>query len=299
VLILRPTLALDALYCSCSGVGRQTKGSVFVTAIGLVVAVGAAAGCESTAAETTGAQQDAALASASASALTAAPPAASAAGPSCAEGGVCALGDTRPGGGLVFYVASSLFSAPGTACGDNCKYLKTLVNDSSGSMAWCAGPGAAPGFSVDALGAVIGTGWPNTQAMLGTRTHRQLRSAQAVPPRPLRLRLAGSRICTCHRRTNCGLSWTPREAISASTADTTSRKWDSGPLLRQVARTTRRPTPSESKRESPASTIHNQSTPFVRSGPRVWESGQLIRARRLLSFMRGQGVQLRYLSAGT
>lgn len=144
------------------------KRSVIMTAIGLVVAVSAAAGCSSTASETTGAQQDAAVASASASAVTAAAPAASAAGPSCADGGVCAFGDTGPGGGLVFYVASSPFSAPGTACGDTCMYLETPPNDSSGPMAWCAGPGAASGFSVDALGTAIGTGWLNTQAMLGT-----------------------------------------------------------------------------------------------------------------------------------
>jgi len=43
---------------------------------------------------------------------------------SCADGGVCAVGDTGPGGGVVFYVASTNFTSTGSDCGTTCKYLE-------------------------------------------------------------------------------------------------------------------------------------------------------------------------------
>lgn len=126
------------------------------------------AGCSSTTATSSGGVQDEAVASASASG--AAPEAVEASEPavSCADGGVCAFGDTGPGGGVVFYVATAPFSAPGTACGDACMYLETPTFDVAAPILWCSGPGAATGFSVDAMGTAIGSGWLNTQAMLGT-----------------------------------------------------------------------------------------------------------------------------------
>ena len=42
----------------------------------------------------------------------------------CATGGTCAVGDTGPGGGTVFYVASSRFTSVGSACGTVCKHLE-------------------------------------------------------------------------------------------------------------------------------------------------------------------------------
>ncbi len=44
---------------------------------------------------------------------------------SCANGGICAFGDTGPGGGIVFYVASSNFSSTGSDCSTSCRYLET------------------------------------------------------------------------------------------------------------------------------------------------------------------------------
>lgn len=52
----------------------------------------------------------------------------------CAQGGVCAVGETGPGGGKVFYVASSLFSAPGTTCSAACRYLEAAPDGWNGSV---------------------------------------------------------------------------------------------------------------------------------------------------------------------
>jgi hypothetical protein len=42
----------------------------------------------------------------------------------CAHGGACALGDVGPGGGTVFYVSSSAFTAPTANCMSSCRYLE-------------------------------------------------------------------------------------------------------------------------------------------------------------------------------
>ena len=126
------------------------------------------AGCSSTSAGPSGGVQDAVVESPSATGTPPAAVEASAPAVSCADGGVCQFGDTGPGGGVVFYVASAPFSAPGTACGDDCMYLETPKFDAAGPLIWCGGPGAAAGFSVEAMGTAIGSGWLNTQAMLGT-----------------------------------------------------------------------------------------------------------------------------------
>ena len=44
----------------------------------------------------------------------------------CATGGTCIVGDTGPGGGIVFYVraAGGTFTSTGSVCGTACKYLE-------------------------------------------------------------------------------------------------------------------------------------------------------------------------------
>jgi hypothetical protein len=42
----------------------------------------------------------------------------------CAEGGVCAVGDRGPGGGYVFYVSASYFTSAGSTCNTSCRYLE-------------------------------------------------------------------------------------------------------------------------------------------------------------------------------
>ena len=42
----------------------------------------------------------------------------------CAQGGSCIVGDRGPGGGIIFYVAASNFSSPGSVCNTSCRYLE-------------------------------------------------------------------------------------------------------------------------------------------------------------------------------
>lgn len=42
---------------------------------------------------------------------------------------VYVVGQTGPGGGIVFYVASAKFSSPGSACNNSCKYLEVAPSD--------------------------------------------------------------------------------------------------------------------------------------------------------------------------
>ncbi|MBJ7294354.1 MAG: hypothetical protein JHC78_12520, partial [Ilumatobacteraceae bacterium] len=66
---------------------------------------------------------------------------------SCATGGTCKVGDTGPGGGIVFYVAPKTFiqrAATGSMCKLDCKYLeaapiKNLVFQSYVENAWVWG----------------------------------------------------------------------------------------------------------------------------------------------------------------
>ena len=72
----------------------------------------------------------------------------------CAQGGVCVVGDTGPGGGKVFYVATDTFTqigATGTMCTNNCKYLEAAPTD------WLTGTPGDPGRTW-ANGAWDGTG---------------------------------------------------------------------------------------------------------------------------------------------
>jgi hypothetical protein len=55
---------------------------------------------------------------------------------SCAAGGTCAVGDTGPGGGIVFYVAGANFTSTGSDCGTACRYLEAAPSDQSTGIAW-------------------------------------------------------------------------------------------------------------------------------------------------------------------
>ena len=56
----------------------------------------------------------------------------------CAEGAACAVGDTGPGGGKVFYVRAEAgtFTSTGSACNTACKYLEAAPTDQSTAIVW-------------------------------------------------------------------------------------------------------------------------------------------------------------------
>ena len=91
----------------------------------------------------------------------------------CAQGGACIVGDTGPGGGKVFYVASGTFTqtgATGAMCSTYCKYLEAAPT--SGSSAWTDADYAWSGntntlIGASAQGTAIGSGYANTLAIVG------------------------------------------------------------------------------------------------------------------------------------
>jgi hypothetical protein len=87
----------------------------------------------------------------------------------CADGGVCAVGDTGPGGGKVFYVHPSGTFACGATLSSTCKYLEAAPT--SGTAAWTDATyewsgNTSEAIGADAQGTAIGTGYRNTQAMV-------------------------------------------------------------------------------------------------------------------------------------
>ena len=81
----------------------------------------------------------------------------------CATGGTCKVGDTGPGGGIVFYVAPTTnnlptsFTSTGSDCNTTCKYLEAAPSDQSQTN-WCSN-------NINHLGVTatgIGSGMSNT-----------------------------------------------------------------------------------------------------------------------------------------
>ena len=99
----------------------------------------------------------------------------------CESGGVCAVGDTGPGGGKVFYVSPTTFTSS-AACGSSCKYLEAAPTG-WGSNVSCWGsdtPGTSlrdprcmwsgdRGTSV-VTGSGIGAGFGNTSTILANNS---------------------------------------------------------------------------------------------------------------------------------
>ena len=88
----------------------------------------------------------------------------------CAAGGACIVGDTGPGGGIVFYVAASNFTSTGSTCNTTCRYLEAAPT--SGTNAWTDATYAWSGNTTVRIGATaegtaIGTGYANTLAIVG------------------------------------------------------------------------------------------------------------------------------------
>ena len=96
----------------------------------------------------------------------------------CATGSTCAVGDIGPGGGIVFYVASTFFISPVSSCATNCLYLEAASQSwgnrgiTCGTIgtaavdpkcAWSGNIGTLLGDA--AQGTAIGTGYGNTLAI--------------------------------------------------------------------------------------------------------------------------------------
>ena len=85
----------------------------------------------------------------------------------------CVVGDTGPGGGKIFYVASGTFTqvgATGAMCTTGCKYLETAPT--TGASAWTDATYVWSENTTQAVGANaqrtdIGTGYANTLAIIG------------------------------------------------------------------------------------------------------------------------------------
>lgn len=70
----------------------------------------------------------------------------------CARGESCAVGDTGPGGGIVFYVSDTNFKSSGSDCENTCKYLEAAPYDAPVTLPW-----SAPVSSCYATGGTSGT----------------------------------------------------------------------------------------------------------------------------------------------
>lgn len=94
-------------------------------------------------------------------------------GTTCDGTFICQVGDTGPGGGIVFYVATTTFTQVGAGdsrCTTLCKYLEAAPT--SGTNAWTDATYAWSGNTGSAIGApaqgtAIGTGFANTLAIFG------------------------------------------------------------------------------------------------------------------------------------
>ena len=79
----------------------------------------------------------------------------------CASGGLCAVGDTGPGGGIVFYVHANGTFACGETLNQNCTYLEAAPVGDEVQRTWATGGNQNAAVS-GADGTAIGTGEQNT-----------------------------------------------------------------------------------------------------------------------------------------
>jgi uncharacterized repeat protein (TIGR02543 family) len=89
--------------------------------------------------------------------------------PSCSQGGECLVGDTGPGGGVVFYVHASGTFACGPTGASTCRYLEAAPT--SGTNAWTDANYRWSGVTDTAIGpaaryTAVGTGYRNTEAIV-------------------------------------------------------------------------------------------------------------------------------------
>lgn len=87
--------------------------------------------------------------------------------PSCAAGDACQVGDTGPGGGIVFYVHPGGGTFPcGESLSSTCRYLEVAPNDQGTPVTWCSNNSV----SLSVTSTAIGAGLRNTTVADGTCT---------------------------------------------------------------------------------------------------------------------------------
>jgi hypothetical protein len=87
-----------------------------------------------------------------------------------ASGTSYSVGDTGPGGGIIFYVDSTGFTSNGVIC----HYLEVSPSDLPAAQ-W-----GANGTSVGASGSTLGTGYDNTQTIIGALSSGTPESGRAA-----------------------------------------------------------------------------------------------------------------------
>ena len=84
----------------------------------------------------------------------------------CAKGGTCKVGDVGPGGGKVFYVATSAFTSTGSACSTKCLYLEAAMANGTAPSTWRPDTAAPWTCSNVGTGVEIGSGKANTSKIV-------------------------------------------------------------------------------------------------------------------------------------
>jgi hypothetical protein len=98
--------------------------------------------------------------------------------PSCANGlAACALGDTGPGGGIVFYISAANFTSTGSDCNTTCKYLEAaptnwngLGGDGAHSWSTTTAKCYATGSDTDNQNCALNSIYSNTVNQAASRT---------------------------------------------------------------------------------------------------------------------------------
>jgi len=97
----------------------------------------------------------------------------------CSTGGICAVGNTSPSGGIVVYVAPTAFTSTGSDCATNCLYLEAAPNGWGNGGTTCGNTGSETvdpkcewsgntntSIGATAQGTAIGKGFSNTLAIM-------------------------------------------------------------------------------------------------------------------------------------
>jgi hypothetical protein len=91
-------------------------------------------------------------------------------GTTCNGSFTCQVGDTGPGGGIVYYVSAAYFTSTGSTCNATCKYLEAASTTATrnpwtdATYAWSGNTSVSIGAT--AQGTAIGTGYANTLAIV-------------------------------------------------------------------------------------------------------------------------------------